>query len=199
MHFACGRIGRDQTNEPAMKIFLVRHGQASAKWHESDDPGLSEMGQRQAAAAAQQLAALVGPGVRLISSPMLRARETARPLSEALDADVSIVDAFREIPTPVPLAERQTWLKRVAGQQWNEQHAMVREWHRSLLQRLSEISQPSVVFTHFMVLNAIVGALSDAEKVICFLPDNASITKLQLHQGSLELLELGHQLKTIVH
>lgn len=182
-----------------MKIFLVRHGQASAKWHESDDPGLSEMGHRQAAAAAQRLAALVDPEVRLISSPMLRARETARPLSDALGADVSIVDAFREIPTPVPLAERQAWLKQVARQQWSEQHAMVCEWHRSVLQRLMEIRQPSVVFTHFMVLNAIVGALSDAEKIICFMPDNASITKLQLNEGSLEVLELGHQLKTIVH
>jgi len=182
-----------------MKIFLVRHGQASAKWHESDDPGLSEMGHQQAAAAAQQLVALVDPGVRVISSPMLRARETARPLSEALGADVSIVDAFREIPTPVPLAERQAWLKLVAGQAWSEQHAMVRKWHRSIFQRLMEIRHPSVVFTHFMVLNAIVGALSDADKVVCFLPDNASITKLQLNEGSLKVLELGHQLKTIVH
>jgi len=48
-------------------------------------------------------------------------------------------------------------------------------------------------------LNAIVGALSDADKIICFLPDNASVTGLRLNDGSLEVLELGHQLKTIVH
>ena len=34
---------------------MVRHGQADAAWHESPDPGLSELGQQQAATAAQQL------------------------------------------------------------------------------------------------------------------------------------------------
>lgn len=186
-------------DKATMKIFLVRHGQAAAKWHEFDDPALSVLGHRQAAAAAQALAAQVDPDVRLISSPLLRARETALPLAAALGAEVSIVDAFREIPTPVPLAERQNWLRVIARQNWAEQHAMVREWRQSLLQQLQQIRHPTVVFTHFMVLNAIVGALSAEEKVLCFLPDNASVTTLQLSEGSLQMLELGHQLKTVIH
>ena len=30
------------------EIILVRHGEASASWQESTDPGLSELGERQA-------------------------------------------------------------------------------------------------------------------------------------------------------
>ncbi len=116
-----------------MKIYLVRHGQAAAKWQESDDPCLSTLGRQQAAATAAQLAEQVDAQVHLVSSPLLRARETALPLAQNLGVAVSVVDEFREIPTPVPLAERQAWLKSVARQHWGEQHVMVRDWHRALL------------------------------------------------------------------
>jgi len=177
-----------------MKIFLVRHGEAAAKWQHSDDPGLSARGRQQAAATAQALAARVDPQVRLLSSPLLRARETAEPLSRVLGKPVSIVDAFREIPTPVPIEERQNWLKSIARQDWSEQHPLVLDWHKLLLRQLDQIRHPVVVFTHFMVLNAIVGSLSGTENVICFMPDNASITTLQMDGGSWSLLDLGRQL-----
>jgi len=182
-----------------MNIFLVRHGQAAAKWDELDDPELSALGRHQAETVARELTDQVDVDVQLISSPMLRARETALPLASSLDAHISIVGAFREIPTPVPLADRQDWLKKIARQRWDEQHEIVREWRESLLHQLSLIEKPTVVFTHFMVLNAIVGALSGQDRVVCFLPDNVSVTRLQSREGCMEVLELGRQLRTIVH
>ena len=181
-----------------MKIYLVRHGEAAASWRESDDPGLSTLGHQQAAATAQRLAEHVDSNICLISSPLQRARETAQPLSMKLDTEITIIDAFREIPTPVERAERQTWLNDIARQSWGEQHEMVQEWHRALLQQLTLIQQPTVVFTHFMVLNVIVGKLTAKDQVVCFLPDNASVTTLELNNGSLQLLELGQQLRTVV-
>ncbi|HSM69467.1 MAG TPA: hypothetical protein VK830_07115 [Xanthomonadales bacterium] len=50
-----------------MSIFLVRHGEAAARWHESDDPGPSELGRQQAADAARQLPEQIPPGIRLLS------------------------------------------------------------------------------------------------------------------------------------
>ena len=37
------------------EIILVRHGEASASWQESTDPGLSELGKRQAEECANLL------------------------------------------------------------------------------------------------------------------------------------------------
>jgi probable phosphoglycerate mutase len=162
-----------------MNIFLVRHGEAAARWNESDDPGLSELGRQQAVDAARHLVGQIPPDSRLLSSPMQRARETAAPLAAALGAEPAIVEPFREIPTPVAIAERQTWLNRIARQTWSEQHAMVRDWRQELLAALREIREPTVVFTHFMVLNAIVGALRTDDRVVNFLPDNASVTTLR--------------------
>jgi probable phosphoglycerate mutase len=180
-----------------MKIFLVRHGEAAAPWHEADDPGLSERGREQAAATGERLRAQLAPGVRLISSPMLRARETALPLSEALGAKVAVNEAFREIPTPVPVDGRRDWLRAIARQRWSEQHDMVRAWHRAVLEELQQLREPAIVFTHFMVLNAIVGALTAKDRVVCFLPENASVTTLQWTGDALQLVELGQEHRMI--
>jgi len=182
-----------------MNIFLVRHGEAAARWHESDDPGLSELGRQQAAEAAQKLVGRIPPGSRLLSSPMQRARETAAPLAAALGAEPAIVEPFREIPTPVAMAERQTWLNRIARQTWSEQPALVQDWRRALLAALREIREPTVVFTHFMVLNVIVGALQANDRVVNFLPDNASVTTLHGFDDELQLAELGRQFRTKVN
>jgi broad specificity phosphatase PhoE len=148
-----------------VKIYLVRHGQAEHSWQEADNSGLSERGHQQAAATAQQLALIIEPGVQLISSPMVRAQQTAQPLAQT----------------------------------WSEQEEMVRAWHQALLQELWQVRQPAVVFTHFMVLNAIVAALTGDDRVVCYLPDNASVTTVQWSGRDLQLLELGQQLKTVVH
>ena len=180
-------------------IYLVRHGEAAAHWDQADDPGLSDLGRRQAKDAARQLLERVGPDIRLVSSPMKRARETARPLAEALQAEVTIVEPFREIPTPVERGDRQAWLNEIAVQSWCDQIAMVRDWRRSLLAQLRQIREPAVVFTHFMVLNAIVGELTDDDRVVCYLPDNASVTTLQRTSDELRLAELGRQFRTRVN
>ena len=182
-----------------MDIFLVRHGEAAARWHESDDPGLSELGRQQAVDAARQLLGRLPQGTRLLTSPMQRARETAAPLAEALGAEPAVVEPFREVPTPVQMAERQTWLNRIARQTWSEQHAIVQDWRLALLAALREIREPTVVFTHFMVLNAIVGTLRSDDRVVTFLPDNASVTRLGGFGDELQLIELGRQFRTLVN
>lgn len=185
---------RESTN-----IYLVRHGEAAAHWDQADDPGLSELGRRQAEDTAGQLLERVGPGIRLVSSPLKRARETARPLAEALELEVTIAEPFREIPTPVDRGDRQAWLNEIALQSWRDQISMVRDWRRSLLAHLRQIREPAVVFTHFMVLNAIVGELTDDDRVVCFLPDNASVTILHQIGDELRLAELGRQFRTHVN
>jgi probable phosphoglycerate mutase len=181
-----------------VNIYLVRHGEAAAHWHESDDPGLSDRGRRQAEEAARLLQERVDAGIRLLSSPMRRARETSQPLAGVLGAEVAIAEPFREIPTPVQLADRQTWLGRIARQAWDEQVDLVRDWRDGLLHQLRRIHEPTVVFTHFMVLNAIVGDLTSDQRVVCFMPDNASITTLRRERGELRLVELGRQFRTEV-
>lgn len=182
-----------------MDIFLVRHGQAAATWTESDDPGLSPLGRRQAADAASDLMGRLNNSFRLLSSPLQRAQETAAALASILKLDVSINPKLREIPAPVPMSERQQWLNKVMKQYWSEQEDSVSLWRDQLLQIVEEIPHPTVVFTHFMVINAVVGHLTGKDEIVCCLPDNASITHLRRENGVLELVEIGQQLETRVN
>lgn len=181
-----------------MDIFLVRHGEAAASWGQASDPGLSELGIQQAHAAAQTLQPMVDAGIRLVSSPLARALETATPLATALAAPVEVNDAFREILAPVPLSERQAWLRQFMQQQWDEQPESLHQWRARASGQLLQLDRSAVVFTHFLVINAVVGQIAGDGKTLHFWPDNASITHLRCSEGRLELVSLGAQMQTVV-
>lgn len=87
--------------EPAAMI-LLRHGQSEFNLHFTatrrdpgiPDPGLTELGRRQAEAAAE---ALAGERIRrIICSPYTRALQTAAPLARRLDVPVIVSPTVRE-------------------------------------------------------------------------------------------------------
>lgn len=180
-------------------IYLVRHGEAAASWGESADPGLSDLGREQASAAADSLAGAVGSDAQLVSSPLARAQETAQPLASRLSAAVAINDAFREVPSPVPLEQRQEWLRQFMRERWDTQDATLHAWRNAALETLQRAESTTVVFTHFLVINAVLGHVLGREETLCFWPDNGSITHLRHRAGSLELVSLGDEMRTVVN
>jgi probable phosphoglycerate mutase len=182
-----------------MDIILVRHGEAAASWSVSADPELSESGWREAAQAADLIKPMLSPSSILISSPLARARQTAEPLSQLTQIPVQVDVSFREIPAPVPLAERQAWLRQFMQQQWPQQAQELLEWRTALLDRLITLEQPAVVFTHFLVINAVVGHVQGRSATLCCWPANGSVTRLRRVDGSLELLALGQEMRTTVN
>ena len=182
-----------------MEISLIRHGEAAATWSESADPGLSHLGQQQAEDAAEALQPYVHGDTLLFSSPLQRALETSVPLARLLHTGVIVEDVFREIPSPVPLAERQVWLRQFMQQHWVGQGDELIAWRAAALQRLLALTQPAVIFTHFLLINAVVGELLDRPETLCCWPANGSITRLRHNGTSLELIALGDQIQTTVN
>lgn len=180
-------------------FFLVRHGEAAASWGQSPDPGLSETGRIQAQAAADALQRQLREDVQLLSSPLTRARETAEPLAAALSRPVAIDEVFREVPAPVPLAQRKDWLRTFMQQRWDEQPEELHHWRDSACNRLLSLQSPTVVFTHFLVINAVVGRVLQQPGVCHFYPDNGSITHLRRDADGLHLVTLGRELETVVN
>jgi broad specificity phosphatase PhoE len=182
-----------------MDLFLVRHGEAAASWGESPDPGLSELGRQQAEDAAALLTRQVCDDTLLWSSPLRRAVETAGPLARLLRLSVHEDEAYREIPAPVPLAQRQAWLRHFMQQQWHEQGEDLVAWRTATLQHLLALQQPAVVFTHFLVINAVVGHVLNRVETLCFWPANGSITRFRHRDTGLELITLGEEMMTRVN
>jgi broad specificity phosphatase PhoE len=182
-----------------MDIFLVRHGEAAASWGESPDPGLSDLGRREAEQAAETLRPLLCDDARLFSSTLLRAIETAAPLAVRLQRPLQQSEVYREVPSPVPLAERQTWLRQFMQEQWQEQSAQLHAWRSAALQELLELDRPAVIFTHFLVINAVVGQVLERPETLCFWPANGSVTQFHHNGTGLELVALGKELETVVN
>ena len=100
------------------KLYLVRHGQDTGHRINENDPGLSELGRRQATEMAATLAPL-GP-LSMIVSPLRRTRETAQPLETAWNVTGDVVPAIREIPSPSDeLDARRQWLRETMARTWN--------------------------------------------------------------------------------
>lgn len=182
-----------------MDILLVRHGEAAAEWGQHEDPGLSTLGRQQAMDAAQALRPRLGSGWELYSSPKARTLETAEPLARVLGVEARVEEAFSEIPAPVPLERRKAWLRQFMREQWHGQPDTLWQWRDRMLERLCELEAPSVVYTHFLVINTVVAAAEQRDETLCFWPDNGSITHLRLKGGHLELVALGRAMKTVVN
>ena len=182
-----------------MDIYLVRHGKAATAWGKSSDPGLSKLGQEQASATANALLPELDDEVNLLSSPLLRAVETAQALSELLSRPVVIDETYREVPARVAPDDRKAWLGEFMAGKWADQPDYLLQWRQSLYDGLVNLPASSVIFSHFLAINAVVGQLTDQGETVCFYPDNASITHLRNTGGRLELVCLGEQMQTFVN
>ena len=85
--------------EPS-ELILVRH--ATTDWTGVRfcglaDPPLNDAGRRQAAALAEELAATLPNGVRIVSSPLRRALETATAIGRATGGKVVVDERWREV------------------------------------------------------------------------------------------------------
>ena len=81
------------------RLLLLRHGQtersAQRRYSGRADLPLTELGERQAAAAAARLATTDNVAA-VVSSPLLRARQTAQPVADALGIPLTVHDGLIE-------------------------------------------------------------------------------------------------------
>lgn len=171
-------------------IYLVRHGQAEAGWNMQQDPGLSDVGRQQAHRAARALSDR-GP-LPVIVSPLRRTRETASEFEMMWRRPATVDSRVAEIPSlGLTLAERGEWLKTLARRRWLELDEVIQGWRRTAIESLLEISQDTVVVSHFMIVNAVTSWISGDERVVCCNPLPGSRTTLERVADSFRVLEVG--------
>ena len=178
-------------------IYLVRHGKAAAGWDGHPDPGLDPLGLTQARLAADLLAPL-GP-MAILSSPLARARETAEVLAELWGVSPTIEPRVAEIPSPTDdLEARTAWLRQAMSGTWADLEPRYRAWRDGVVECLLGLPTDTVVFSHFIAINAAVGHVRGDDRLVSFRPDNASITHLSNDGGRLTLHALGDEAQDTV-
>ena len=178
------------------RIYMVRHGRAAAGWNVDPDPGLDELGRSQALAVASQLSKL-GP-LPVISSPLLRCQQTAFPLATAWKKDVVINPAVGEIPSPegYTLENRVEWLRAAMATTWSEvareSGEKYADYRRTIASEVADIAEDTVIFSHFIAINAVIGAAVGDDRVLIHHLDNCSVSVFDADgNGGLILREVG--------
>lgn len=180
----------------SFEVCLIRHGAAAAAWAESRDPALSDDGHRHAQAVAELFATQTP--CPIVSSPLKRARETAQPLAARWNRGMDIDERVREIPSSVPMAERRAWLTAIMNSRWPALDESIQAWRANALRAVLDYERDTLVFTHFMVINALVAYATHDERVVCFEPDYGSVTRFRCDGERLALVSLGTQRQTLV-
>lgn len=178
-----------------IKLYLIRHGQPRAGFGQDPDPGLDELGRQQAVAVAKELEPL-GP-LSLVTSPLQRARDTAIPFEQVWNCTAQIEQTVAEIPSPSQdLAERARWVRQALRGRWSELPEFYQHWKDRLATFLCGLNTPTVITTHFVAINAAVGAATNDDRMMCFEPDHCSCTVLEVEDGMLRVVELGRERET---
>ncbi len=177
-------------------IYLIRHGEPAASWGAHPNPGLSELGTRQAFAAAEVLARAGAKWA--VTSPLARSRETCAQFEKLMETHARIESGVGEIVTPSGLDDRAAWLHGIMAGGWSQTDEKLQAWRRSVLAAVEKMPEETAVFSHFIAINVIVGLLTDDDRVVAFKPGHASISRLVRVGGQLRLKELGSEAATVV-
>ncbi len=184
------------------KVFLIRHGQAEDGWT-SIDPGLSETGIHQSKKLSEKINKMITGREAVVSSPLKRCLETANISLAKLDVNISIDNTFAELPSPISdLNKRVVWLKRVLPLTWKELEndpvsvsscISYSSWREDVIRSLLKLKGDSIIFSHYVVINSIIGWALNSNKVVNFNPANCSITTLEINKGKISILSLGDE------
>lgn len=179
-------------------LYLVRHGQAQAGFDQASDPSLTSQGRQQAEDVARDFTAKVP--LRLATSPLARARETAEPLSRLWHVPVAVEPRVAEIPSPTDdLSERGQWLAAVMGQRWSQLSVQLQRWRDDLVRCLLEQEEDVAFFSHFIAINAAAGAAIGDDRVVHCRPDNCSVTVIDNDRDRLTLVQAAGEATTHVN
>jgi broad specificity phosphatase PhoE len=137
----------------------------------------------------------------IVSSPLRRCLETARPLAEALGLTIEIDPRVGEIPTPAALttSERPAWLGQAMAGRWSDIRGDLDydAWRHGVALSAARRAG-TAIFSHFVAINAVVTHVTRTDLVIGFRPDHASITTLAIEAEGLRLVSLGTEAATSV-
>lgn len=185
------------------RVYMVRHGRAAAGWNVDPDPGLDELGRSQALAAATELVPLGAMDV--VTSPLLRCQQTAFPTATAWQREARIDPRVGEIPSPegYTLENRVDWLREAMAGTWSEvaarSGAHYLAYRDSVAGAISSLTEDTVVFSHFIAINAVIGAATGDERVVIASLDNCSITVFDVPgDGTLSLVSTGGEADTLI-
>jgi broad specificity phosphatase PhoE len=187
-----------------VQLLLIRHAlPLRSEPGEGADPGLSDVGVEE----ANRLPDALGRHAiaRLVSSPQLRAQQTAAPVSQVLGLPIDIDDRLaeydRELEYYLPIEQIRTeypeeWERLAQGRLPSgvDEEAFVKRVYAAVDDVVANADHEDTValFSHGGVINVILHRILGTAKLLSFPIDYASITRLRYSRaGSFTVAEVN--------
>lgn len=188
--------------EQNIRIALVRHGRAAAGWDTAIDPDLDDLGRSQAETVAQKLdLKIIATPVEIITSPLLRCQQTAAAFARRRHVVPRVCNEVAEIPSPdgVVMSARIDWLRGAMQGTWAELGSSYVAFRNNTVEFVRAINSDTVIFSHFIAINAVIGAITGDDRLVIRRLDNCSITLVERDSsGQLYIVEDGHEADTLI-
>lgn len=180
-------------------LFLIRHGQASWQLSRNGDfdSPLTELGHRQARSladwAARTGALGVKPAAKVVTSPLVRARQTASYLVKDLQITEelwpNLVEADFRVADHLPRRARPSGLPSEASDEYRSFKARAEDALAQLEREIGEAHNTFVV-THGGMIKTLLRVVARSDE-ICFDIYNGSVTRLDWREGRWHLAYLS--------
>jgi broad specificity phosphatase PhoE len=94
--------------------------------------------------------------------------------------------------------ERVAWLRAAITKEWADLGPRYTTWRDAVVARLVAFTEPAVVVSHFVAINAVIGAAIRDDRVVIRHLDNCSRTVVDVDRGRLRLVAAGHEADTLI-
>ena len=183
-----------------IEIIFIRHGEASDAWGDHLDPGLSDNGILQANNLLNHKELQNLKDFSFISSPKSRAIETGKPLAKKFDKKLNIDEVFIEIPSKdIAQEKKQEWLKNIVQTKIDNLPDFIQSWSDDIYFKTKSLEQNTIIFTHFMVINALLNKLSNKDTLMYFYPNYTSVIKIGIKNNEFEYFLTEDSKKTSIN
>ncbi len=96
------------------------------------------------------------------------------------------------------MADRIDWLRVAMRGTWSDLEPRYVSYRDNMLNVLRCVAVDSVVFSHFVAINAAIGASIGDDRLVVRSLDNCSVTVIEVTGGALQLVESGHEADTLI-
>jgi broad specificity phosphatase PhoE len=140
----------------------------------------------------------LGP-LPIVCSPLRRTRETAEPLAATWACSPRYEPRVGEIPSPTEdLLERGAWLREALAGTWAALGPPYRAWRDDLLGALAGLAEETVVVTHFVAINVVLGAALADDRLVVRSVANTSVTVVEVDGAGIRVLDEPDEAATLV-
>ena len=94
--------------------------------------------------------------------------------------------------------ERTAWLRRAVEGSWSDLGQVHARWRSGVVDRLLALTADTVIVSHFVAINAAIGAAVGEDRFVVARLDNCSVTVIDVVDGTLRLVEIGREADTLI-